>query len=120
MPKQRTVRRKKRRFTGNWYTKSPGNNAEKDVIEDSHVSSNLIDSPEDAQQLPSVSARKLLSSSDVDEKKCSKTDEYTEDFKASSITGFRLMDMEILNDMISSLRCADCGDFALTLIENRF
>ena len=121
MPKQRVIRRKKRRFASNQFTKSPGNKPENDVTDEPRVgSSNSIDSPKDDRHLPSVSSRKLLSSSDVDEKKSSKTVEYPEHSKGSSITGFRLVDMAILNDTISSLRCAECGNFTLTLIENSF
>ena len=121
MPKQRVTRLKKRRFASNQFTKSLGNKPENDVTDEPLVgSSDSIDSPKDDRHLPSVSSRKLLSSSDVDEKKSSKTVEYPEHSKGSSITGFRLVDMAILNYTISSLRCAECGNFTLTLIENSF
>ena len=43
-----------------------------------------------------------------------------DEVKDSSITGYRLVDMEILCSVFSLLRCADCGSFTLKLTENQF
>ena len=128
MPKQRTARRGKRRFSGNQFTTVRGKKVEKDVNVDINEepcdSSDAVDTPADTpegvQHSPSVSAKKLSSSSGVGEEKLKESSEYGNDFSASSITGFRMVDMEILSGMISSLRCADCGCFTLSLMENTF
>ena len=38
--------------------------------------------------------------------------------EAVSITGYRFCDMELLNTAFSSMRCADCLEFRVLLMEN--
>ena len=76
--------------------------------------------PEDTDDIASLSSKKAekLFPESADEQKGKESRK--EGVKDSSITGYRLVDMEILSSVFSSLRCTDCGSFSLTLTENQF
>ena len=102
-PKFRSIRRRKRKFQGNQYTKPSSENAKsdkKEVNEEAHGSK---------------SSKKLLPKSDAEE--AMKAEERYEE--EAAVTGFRFVDMELLNTAFSALRCADCGEFSIVLSENQ-
>lgn len=120
MPKQHPVRRPKQKFSGNQFTKSSRKTAESVVSEEPCPSTDANRIPEDTEDIASVSSKKAekLFPESADEQNGKESGK--DGVKDSSITGYRLVDMEILSSVFSSLRCADCGSFSLTLTENRF
>lgn len=64
----------------------------------------------------SVSSKKLLAKSNAMESKASKVEEPYEE--QATITGFRFVDMELVSTAFSAIRCADCGEFSIVLLEN--
>jgi len=112
MPKYRSVRRPKRKFSGNQHTKSP-KVAKKDAEE-----TRVLGDNKDA----SSSSRRSISSKKVslEEEKESKSSDKHSEFETAFISGYRLIDLEILSEVFSSLRCSECSNFSITLIENRF
>ena len=63
----------------------------------------------------SVSSKKLLAKSDAMESKPCKVEEPHEEV---TITSFRFVNMQLLSTTFSPLRCADCGEFSIVLLEN--
>lgn len=106
MPKQRAVRRPKRKFSGNQFTKSSRKTAESVVSEEPCASTDANGIPEDTEDIASVSSKKAekLFPESADEQKGKESSK--DGVKDSSITGYRLVDMEILSSVFSSLRCA--------------
>ena len=103
MPKQRSVRRKKRKFCGNQFTKAD----ECTEIETS--------TSESAANISTASSRKLSSSPRVGSKRkrdCSMNhnDQYVE--------GFRFIGMVILGGVVSLLKCPTCECLSLILMES--
>ena len=116
MPKQRTERRKRKSFYGNQFVK-PDKQTKSDV---DGKDGDEFEEPcalTSSDRVSSASSRKLLPECTTTEKQ---PKEPTEDVPANSvgITGYRLVDVELLGRVFSSLRCADCGCFTLTLMEN--
>ena len=112
MPKSRTVRRSKRRFSGNQHSNSKRKEQEK-IEEDATVKGR--GRPSTTESKLSISSKKI---SDLDKPKPSELKEDVLD--DLNITGFRLLDMELVSQAFSSLRCAECGNFQVTLMENHF
>ena len=102
MPKQRSVRRKKRKFCGNQFTKE-------DECTEMETSTS-----ESAANISTASSRKLSTSPRVGSKRkrdCSMNhnDQYVE--------GFRFIDMVILGGVVSLLKCPTCECLSLILME---
>lgn len=118
MPKQRTLRRKKRQFTGNQFVKPSAKTTGSEVSEEGCSSTSASNNQSDVSyNVSTVSARKLASAPTTEEI----PQEGTCEHKAANgvyTTGYRFVDMEILGSVFSSLRCADCGCFTLALMEN--
>ena len=95
MPKRRSIRRPKRTFSGNHYT-TPSNKSMK-----GHTVDAIFEQSDDVDKETqrSISAKKIM----VDGPKPSKTME--KDSNLASLSGYHLLDMEILSKAISSLRC---------------
>ncbi|XP_032242888.2 uncharacterized protein LOC116621099 [Nematostella vectensis] len=109
MPKNRSVRRPKRRFSGNQHTKLQETSpkiAKKDDVDETRVDVNT-------SSRRSVSSKKL--SKDVPKLSTSFHEQSGEPF----ITGYRLIDIEILSEILYSRRCSECADSSLTLMENQ-
>ena len=119
MPKQRSLRRPKRRFCGNQFSNSRPKSTQSDTCDVSGeplASSSFVEFEDD---IASMSTEKVLPKPADEEIKIGESNKGDE--KGSSyVTGYRLVDMEILSSVISSLRCADCGFLTLTLNENPF
>ena len=103
MPKQRSVRRKKRKFCGNQFTKA-------DECTEMETSTS-----ESAANISTASSRKLSSSPRVGSKRkrdCSMNhnDQYVE--------GFRFIGMVILGGVVSLLKCPTCECLSLILMES--
>ena len=123
-------RRKKRNFYGNRITSGRNDKSEhcEDERDDSAVLEDEIDGSntevDNNTKVPALSAtsasfRKLKE--DTDEKKPQDQMDKPETCKASSapmITGFRLFDMEVLSDVVSILRCYECGESSLMFMED--
>ena len=63
-----------------------------------------------------MSLEKLLLKSDAMESKpCNVEKPYEEE---ATIMGFRFDDMKLLSTAFSAMRCADCGEFSVVLMEN--
>ena len=112
-PKHRAIRRPKRKFSGNQFTKPSKENAKrtKEAKEEAHGSNTL-----GQHTKKSVSSEKLLLKSDAMESKPGKVEELYEE--EATLTGFRFVDMELLGMVFSAMRCADCGEFSIVLSEN--
>ena len=112
-PKHRAIRRPKRKFSGNQFTKPSKENAKrtKEAKEEAHGSNTL-----GQHTKKSVSSEKLLLKSDAMEPKPGKVEEPYEE--EATLTGFRFVDMELLGMAFSAMRCADCGEFSIVLSEN--
>ena len=112
-PKHRAIRRPKRKFSGNQFTKPSKENAKrtKEAKEEAHGSNTL-----GQHTKKSVSSEKLLLKSDAMESKPGKVEEPYEE--EATLTGFRFVDMELLGMAFSAMRCADCGEFSIVLSEN--
>ena len=100
MPKVGSVRRSKRKFQGNQHTKCKKRKTD--------VGSLMTTNPVEPMEHKSVSFKKVGPTNTVE-------DETTNQL---SIAGYRLVDMELLGEVFSSLRCAECGDFTLNFMEN--
>ena len=110
MPKYRSVRRPKRKFSGNQHTESP-KVAKKDAVETRAHGENK-ESLSSSRR--SISSKKV----NLEEPKQSKSSD--KQSVNTSVSGYRLIDLEILSELLSSLRCNECNNFSITLIENRF
>lgn len=113
MPKYRSVRRCKRRFSGNQYKKTGEMDNEETCNLDNASNGDDSDQPTTSK---SASFRKLFSDSGFFEQEATKAT--TSEEEKVPITGFRFCDMEILSSAFSSTRCADCGHFNVVLMEN--
>ena len=112
-PKHRAIRRPKRKFSGNQFTKPSKENAKrtKEAKEEAHGSNTL------GQHIKrSVSSEKLLLKSDAMEPKPGKVEEPYEE--EAALTDFRFVAMELLGMAFSAMRCAYCGEFSIVLSEN--
>ena len=105
MPKQPSGRCRSRRFYNNQFTVSCDVDIESDV-EETCCSNKEVWLPD---TVSSTSAKKLLAMPLMEE---------TSESSGESITGYRLMDMEILSATFSLLTCPDCAQFTLMLMEN--
>ena len=113
-PKHRTTRRPKREFSGNQFTKPSRENSKsamKEANEEARGSNTL-----GQHSKKSASSKKLLAKFDAMESKPCKVEEPYEE--EATITGFRFVDMELLGTAFSAMRCADCGEFSIVLLEN--
>lgn len=112
--KHRTTRRPKRKFSGIQFTKPSRENAKRGTEEANEEArgSNTLGQ----HSKKSASSKKLLAKSDVMELKPRTAEEPYEE--EATITGFRSVDMELLSTAFSAMRCVECGEFSIVLLEN--
>lgn len=103
-------RRRKRKFNGNQHPQKSAKSAKYDI--ENPVSGEDSNSTiEESKQ--SVSGRKIKAKLEVKEDKEAKP-------TSSSLTGYRLMDMEILADIFRLMCCNNCGESNIQLCEISF
>jgi len=121
MPKFASKRNKKRRFSGNRYSRCSNIDSSASVgLENSPNGSKDIDENNDAEQVSeqeSASYRKLKTNI-VEAKQAETIVEEPEGDFEPIITGYRFCDMEIMADVFVHLRCGECGQFSLVLMED--
>ena len=112
MAKHSAIRRTKRRFQGNQYTECKKRKTEEstDVGKERQqaATSSTTTNPVQSTTHKSVSFKKIGPTNTVED----------QTFNQPSITGYRLVDMELLANVFSSLGCAECGHFTLAFMEN--
>ena len=119
MLKFSSQRRKKRKFHGNGFTSKQGVNKEELVLVESTSSGSTV-SPlhcqEEAKEC-SASYRKFVTNAGEEKPEPKVHDKFSEE-NSPAITGFRFFDMEMLSSVFEQLRCGDCGNFSLLLMED--
>ena len=100
MPKFGSVRRSKSKFEGNQHTKCKKRKTD--------VGSSMTTNPVEPMEHKSVSFKKVGPTNTVE-------DETTNQL---SIAGYRLVDMELLGEVFSTLKWDECDDFTLNFMEN--
>lgn len=119
-PKFASQQQKKCKFSGKRFTKynqgdcvDGGNSS--DGLEDELKSLNTpID--DQVEETLSASFRKLKE--DTEEKPVDEPDGTSTSSSGPAITGFRLFDMEVLCNVLSMLRCHQCGELDLLFMED--
>ena len=124
MPKAKfaSQRRRKRKFHGNRFTNSKNYNNRGFVdgessspLLDDEISSSNTRVDDEAKECLSASYRKL----NIEEKKpVDKSEKTSTSSSDPTITGFRLFDMEVLCNVLSLLRCHECGESSLLFMED--
>lgn len=94
---------KKRRFSGNQFQTAGKKPRTSDRIEATNTSTSTSTS-----MSTSASARKIPAQSSTAETEITN----------ENVSGFRLVDLEILKDVIEALPCCNCKDFGLQLLED--
>ena len=103
MLKQRSVRRKKRKFCVNQFSKA-------DESRGTEMSTS-----ESAGNISTASSRKISSSSKVGSKR---KKECSTNHNEQNVKGFRLIDLGILGGVVSLLKCPTCECSSLILMES--
>ncbi|XP_068750970.1 uncharacterized protein [Montipora capricornis] len=120
-------RRRKRKFHGNRFTNSKNYNnsgfvdgeSSSPLLEDEIISSNTrVD--DEGKECLSASYRKLnIEEKKIEEKKpVDKSEKTSTSSSDPTITGFRLFDIEVLCNVLSLLRCHECGESSLSFMED--
>ena len=126
MPKAKfaSQRRSKRKFHGNRFTNSKNYNnrgfvdgeSSSPLLEDEISSSNTrVD--DEAKECLSASYRELKEEIEG-KKRVDKSEKTSTSSSDPTITGFRLFEMEVLCNVLSLLRCHECGELSLLFMED--
>ena len=107
MPRESTTRSKKRKFRGNRY----GNTRETCVVEEEHYPDAGPSASGETAGTLSASARKI---GFQNTERCSTSEEGIN----CNVTGYRLIDMELLSELFQQMPCIECGKSCLILEEN--
>ena len=119
MPKFSSQRRKKRKFHGNRFTSKQRVQDEEIVALESTSSGSGASSlhcQKEAEEC-SASFQKLVTNTQEEKPKPEVDDQLSKE-NSPAITGLRFCDMEVLSSVFAQLRCGDCGNFSLLLMED--